>query len=43
MKNLNVRRFTGAFGLGALALFLVEYPLYLLRGTVPPGADTARW
>jgi hypothetical protein len=40
MNDLKIYRWAGACGLAAIILFLVEFPIYFLRGPVPPLADT---
>ena len=40
MNDLKIYRWGGACGLAAIILFLVEFPIYFLRGPVPLLADT---
>ena len=35
MSDVKIYRWTGACGLASIALFLVEFPLYFLRGPMP--------
>jgi hypothetical protein len=43
MNDLKVFRWTGAFGVAASVLVLVEFPLYVSRGPTPLLEDTTRY
>jgi len=43
MSDLNVRRWTGAFGLAIVALLLIEFPFRVALGVPPLLEDTARY
>ena len=43
MNDLNVRRWTGAFGLASGVLIVVQFPLYFMMGVPPRLEDTARF
>ena len=42
MNDLNVRRWTGAFGVASIALILLAQPLYFVGGTAPRLEDTVK-
>jgi hypothetical protein len=43
MRDLNIRRLTGAFGLAIVALNWAMFPLYVISGQAPQFQDTARY
>jgi len=42
VNDVKVRRWSGAAGLAAIALFFMEFPFYLVRGTFPPVTETLK-